>query len=186
MALVENKHYHLEELAGSDYEIVDDEPNIIGWKVKTEDGILIGEVDNLLFDRYSRKVRYLVLDLDRNKLELDDDRKVLIPIGIAEIFTKRGDRPKSERRDKIDGYYPEEDGNIVILPEVTAEHLDALPLYEKDHLSPHVETAISNIFARRNHAEPPRYEDDDDKEEFYRQEHFNETKFYRRKKDDDQ
>lgn len=86
MALEENKYDHLEELGGSDYEIVDGEPNIKGWDVKNASGQLIGEVDELLFDPQSRKVRYLVVDLDGNKLGIDEDKKVLIPIGIAELF----------------------------------------------------------------------------------------------------
>ena len=80
MALEDNKYDHLEELGGSDYEIVDGEPNIKGWSVKNSSGELIGEVDELLFDPQSRNVRYLVVDLKGNKLDIDDQKKVLVPI----------------------------------------------------------------------------------------------------------
>src|SRR3978361_1743179 len=110
MAFVESNYYHLEELGGSDFEIVDDEPNIIGWPVKDDRGVKIGKVDNPLVDRQARKVRYLVLDLDGNKFDLDEDRKVLIPIGIAELYRKGGER-REHRRDDRD-YYPEDDGDV--------------------------------------------------------------------------
>jgi len=185
MALVENHPYHLEELDGSDFEIIDHEPNIIGWDVKNEEGIVLGEVKNLLFDRHSRQVRYIVLDLDGNQLHMDEDREVLIPIGIAELYRK--DKEKNKKNAVHDNrvYYPGEDGNVVILSDVTAQHLNALPLYEKDHLSPHIEHAIRNIFARRNRVESPYVSNDYNKDEFYQHEDFNETKFYNRRKDDE-
>jgi stress response protein YsnF len=85
MSLEENTYSHLEELSGSDFEIVDGEPNIIGWDVKNEERTKIGDVSNLLFDPETRKVRYLVVDLDNDYLGTDDDRKVLVPIGVAEL-----------------------------------------------------------------------------------------------------
>jgi sporulation protein YlmC with PRC-barrel domain len=83
------KYDHLQELGGSNYEIVDGEPNIKGWKVRNHEGRKIGKVDELLFDPVSQKVRYLVVDLDANELGLDDDRKVLVPIGVAAIYDKK-------------------------------------------------------------------------------------------------
>src|ERR1700710_2009725 len=75
------------ELGGSNCEIADDEPDIIGWDVRNSQGKKIGEVDELLFDPQSRSVRYLVVDLDDNELDLEnDDRRVLIPIGLAELY----------------------------------------------------------------------------------------------------
>jgi hypothetical protein len=187
MAFVENQHYHLEELAGSDYEIVDEEPNIIDWKVKNESGVLIGEVANLLFDRQSGNVRYLVLDLSGNKLNLDKGRKVLVPIGVAEIYRKDNRKNKIAHDAADHSYYPEEDGNIVILPEVTAEHLNALPLYERDHLSKHIEMAIRNIFLRSDSeiSSAPTEPYDAGADDFYRHKQFSNNKFYGSKKTDD-
>lgn len=87
MALDENMNQssHLVELNGSDFEIRDGEPNIEGWDVKNEHGQKIGEVDDMLFDTSSLKVRYLIVDLDGNDLNVDD-KKVLIPIGVAELY----------------------------------------------------------------------------------------------------
>ena len=40
----------MQELGGSDFEIRDGQPNIKGWKVRTDSGERIGEVDELIFD----------------------------------------------------------------------------------------------------------------------------------------
>jgi hypothetical protein len=195
MAFVENNYYHLEELGGSDFEIVGDEPNIIGWPVKDDHGVKIGKVRNLLFDRQSRKVRYLVLDLDGNKFDLDEDRKVLIPIGIAELYHKGGERRERRRNEddsysenehrerRHDGrrnYHPEDDGDVVLLPGVSFEHLNALPLYEKDHLSPHIEKAIRSIFRPEKASNTVEY----DKDDFYKDEQFDDDRFYNHRKRD--
>src|SRR5437879_6187870 len=135
MAFEENTYNHLEELGGSDFEMVSGEPDIIGWDVKTEEGQKIGEVDDLLFNPQSRKVRYLVVDMDRNKLHLDKGRKVLIPIGIAELYSKN-ERTRNDEKAHVDdrgvrrdeyvvqrkghaAYDPAYDRNVVILPGVT-------------------------------------------------------------------
>lgn len=111
MALEENKYDHLEELGGSNYEIVDGEPNIKGWEVKNASGQLIGEVDELLFDPQSRKVRYLVVDLYGNKLSVAEDKKVLIPIGLAELYDGNEEVEDTEvENDMEDDAIEEENG----------------------------------------------------------------------------
>src|SRR4051794_25979432 len=107
-----NSNYHLQELGGSDFEIADGQPNIKGWDVKDENGKKMGEVDELLFDPQSRKVRYIVLDLEGNVFDLEN-RDVLVPIGVAQL-------------------HGEDDE--VILPGITADKLTALPTYDKDQL----------------------------------------------------
>jgi len=82
------KHRRLQELDESDFEIVDGQPDIRGWDVKTGDGTTIGEVDELILDARERKVRYMLVDLDEDKLDLDENRKVLIPIGTAQLHEK--------------------------------------------------------------------------------------------------
>src|SRR5687768_5121282 len=95
----ENKNSRLQELGGSDYKIVKGQPNIKGWDVKDENGRKIGEVDELIFDVQSQKVRYIVVDLEGNVFDLET-RDVLIPIGIAQLH---------------------DDDDDVIIPGVTAE-----------------------------------------------------------------
>jgi hypothetical protein len=173
MALEEKIEYRLEELHGSGYEIVDGQPDITGWNIRSRSGKKVGEVEDLLFDPHSRKVRYLIADLDDNELGITEDRKVLIPIGIAELYTKSDHREKRRLDPAYSTYDPADDGNVVYLPSVSAEQLDALPLYEKDRLSPPIEMAIRRILE-------PAANSAHDQEEFYRHDHFNDDRFYNR------
>lgn len=121
------KHRRLQELDRSDFEIVDGEPDIRGWDVKLASGQKIGEVEELIVDAKQKKVRYMVVDLDDNDIALDQDRKVLIPIGLAELHHKDDD---------------------VIIPSVQVEQLRGLPAYDKDHLDEDVERNICSAFGR--------------------------------------
>jgi uncharacterized protein (TIGR02271 family) len=154
----EYKNNRLEELGGSDFEIADGQPNIKGWDVKDENGQKIGEVDELLFDKQSLKVRYLIVDLEGNVFDLDT-RDVLVPIGIAQLHEKDDD---------------------VILPGVTAEHLRSLPDYDKDQLDGDFESKVRNTFAGAGltgaavaGSHLPGSDD------FYSHDHFNEDNLYR-------
>ncbi|WP_461488172.1 DUF2382 domain-containing protein [Pontibacter sp. HJ8] len=157
-----NEINRLQELGGSDFKIAEGEPNIKGWTVKDTQGRTIGEVDELLFDPQSRKVRYIVLDLEGNVLDLEP-RDVLIPIGLAELHDSDDD---------------------VILPNVTAEQLQSLPLYDKDNLNRDTEMSIRNTFAGLGAAGAAAGaamtdRDRDTADEFYNDEYYNEDKFYR-------
>jgi hypothetical protein len=162
----------LEELHGSGFEVKDGQPDITGWDIVTRSGKRAGKVDDLLFDPELGKVRYIVADLDKNELDLDDDRRVLIPIGIAELYTKSKKR-KPRLDPALHAYDPAEHGNVVYIPTVSAQQLDALPLYEKGRLSRHAEIAIRKTLepVDRNALE---------EDEFYRHAHFNEDSFYDR------
>ncbi|HKG67740.1 MAG TPA: PRC and DUF2382 domain-containing protein [Segetibacter sp.] len=161
----ENKNKRLQELGGSDFEIADGQHDIRGWDVKDANGKKIGEVDELIFDIQTRKVRYIVLDMDDNDFDLDD-REVLVPIGIAQLHDK---------------------GDDVILPGVTAEHLRLLPEYEEGNISADVENKIRNAFAGVGGAaltgaaltSGTANAGDDD---FYNHNHFNEDNLYRNRK----
>jgi uncharacterized protein (TIGR02271 family) len=142
----------LQELGGSDYEIADGQPNIKGWDVKDENGKKIGEVDELLFDAQSLKVRYLIVDLEGNVLDLDS-RDVLVPIGIAQLH---------------------ENDDDVILPGVTAEQLKSLPVYNKNEVSSDTETKVRNVFAGLGLAGAAATGAND----FYNHDHFNEDNLY--------
>jgi stress response protein YsnF len=170
----------LQELGGSDYKIVEGEPNIKGWDVKDGDGRKIGEVDELIFDTQSRKVRYIIVDLKGNVFDLDT-RDVLVPIGIAQLH---------------------EDDDDVILPGVTAEQIRALPEYHKDQLDSGVESRIRNVFGglgaaglaagaysatesasrNRDNVTGTDYLTDQPRDEFYKHPHFNDEKFYGNRK----
>lgn len=163
----------LVELHDSKFEITDGQPNITGWEIRTRSGKKAGKVDDLLFEPDSGKVRYIVTNLDKNELGLDEGRKVLIPIGLAELY-KKGE--SSKRKNGIDpafdGYDPADQGNVVYIPSISAQQLDSLPLYEKDRLSRHTEIAIRKILEPENKIEQ--------EDEFYRHGHFNDDRLYDR------
>jgi len=154
MATYENSaNARLEELHGSGYEIADGQPNIKGWDIKDVSGKQIGDVHDLIFNPDTYKVLYIVVDLDDNEFNLDDDKKVLVPIGLAQLHEKDDD---------------------VILPNVTAAQLSQLPAYEKGNITPQTESAISGIFAGGAVAATAGAD-------FYQHENFNDAKFYGRR-----
>src|SRR5215212_2138143 len=121
------KHRRLQELDRSDFEIVDGEPDIRGWDVKNINGQKIGEVEELILDAQEKKVRYMVVDLDDNELKLDH-RKVLVPIGLAEL---------DERDDDV------------LISNVSAEQFCELPAYDRNELTADVERRIFSTLDRR-------------------------------------
>ncbi|HUQ67849.1 MAG TPA: PRC-barrel domain-containing protein [Flavitalea sp.] len=105
-----NSFSRLRELRSSGYEIVDGEPDIIGWSIKDTSDRKLGVVHDLLFDPEQQKVRYIIAHLKDNDFDLDR-RKVLIPIGVAHL--------------------PETNDNV-ILESVNAWQIRALPTYDKN------------------------------------------------------
>jgi len=133
-----SEHEHtiknLKELRGSNFEIKDGQPDIINWEVKNSSEDKIGTVSDLLFDEENNKVRYIVLSLEGNIWQLEE-RKVLIPIGVAELDKENDD---------------------VILPNITTQQLNVLPDYDGDivvstdsELYGHKDFDEENIYARR-------------------------------------
>jgi uncharacterized protein (TIGR02271 family) len=153
------RHTRLQKLSGSDYEIMDGQPDIRGWDVKDDNGRQIGEVEELIFDVQSRKVRYIVLDMDDNELDLDD-REVLVPIGIAQLHKEDDD---------------------VLLPGVTAEQLRALPEYDEDRFDTDSEEGVRNVFGGLGAGALAGGSNAD----FYNHDHFNEDNLYRNRQQRD-
>jgi uncharacterized protein (TIGR02271 family) len=194
MAFEENNdqyNKHLVELGDSKYEIVDGEPDITGWDVRDVQGQKIGEVDDLLFDPQSGSVRYIIVDLEDNEFGLDGDKKVLVPIGIAELHGDDDDNDtetagnvnfstnaNADYRSEQDDNSEADEDETVVLPNVTAGQLGELPAYKKDELTPETESTIRRIFeggvAGASIAGAASYE----RESFYNHDHFNENRFY--------
>lgn len=169
MAFEENSYDRLAELNGSKYEIINGEPNIVGWKVRTEDGLKVGRVDDLLFNPESQKVKYMIIDFSGNELHLETDRQVLIPINVADLYSEKNyeksviSTSTTEYISRNNAYNPAKDGDVVVLPGITIAQLNSLPLYEKNHLSPDIERAIRKILERPATAprkESPRHHDE--------------------------
>ena len=125
MALNENDNDYnrLEELGGSDFEIAEGQSNIKGWKVKNAAGLNCGEVDELIFNPASRKVRYMVLDLNDNEFNLDS-KKVLVPIGLATLH---------------------ENDDEVYLAGITTGQLQGLPEYVEGQSTPASDRRLRNL-----------------------------------------
>ena len=154
----QHTYKYLQGLLDSDYQIVDGEPNIIGWEVKSETGNYLGEVNDLLFDPQSNAVRYLIVDLDNNGMGLDD-KKVMIPIGIAHLHTSDDE---------------------VVLPNVHTEQFNALPNYVDGEIGPATEVQVREIIGS---PAALRLEDQTvefDRQQFYSHQHFDRGHFYQR------
>jgi sporulation protein YlmC with PRC-barrel domain len=152
----ENKeHNRLQVLSDSDFEVVDGQSDIRNWDVRDTQGRRIGKVDDLIVDAQRKKVRYMVVDLNDNELNLGTDHEVLIPIGMAELHEKEDD---------------------VIVPNISAAQLSALPRYDRDQLNEETERTICAALGRTTNA-PNTVQGDD----FYQHEHFNDTRFNQRR-----
>jgi len=110
------------ELSGSGFEISDDQPDIIGWEIFDSAGDFIGEVEDLIFDQESLKIRYIITDLDG--YELDKEKYVLIPIGLVTLH---------------------DTDDEVLLTEAVADKLPLLPAYEKGMITPAQEFQIREV-----------------------------------------
>ena len=154
----QNTYRYLQELTGSDFQIVDEEPNIIGWEVKNESGTYIGKVEELLFDPQTYAVRYIIVDLKDNGMNLED-KKVMIPLGIAHLHTSDDE---------------------VVLPGLHIDQFNALPAYKKDQLGPELEVQIRSVIGS---PAALRIEDsitEFDQNSFYTHQHFDRDRFYQR------
>jgi sporulation protein YlmC with PRC-barrel domain len=150
------KHRRLQELDRSDFEIVDGQPDIRGWDVKNSQGQKLGEIEDLIVDAKQKKVRYMVVDLDDNELDLDD-RKVLIPIGLAELHKNDDD---------------------VILAGIQTEQIRRLPVYDENKLDGDTERTICNALGRSD-GRIQAAQDREPEPEFYKHDYFNDDNLYR-------
>jgi sporulation protein YlmC with PRC-barrel domain len=119
------EYIRLKELGNSKFEVAKNEYDIRGWTVKNSQGRILGKVNDLLFDKESEKVLYMVLDLEGNEMHLKD-RKVIAPLDVAEI---------------------NEAYRNVTFPGVMANELTELPTYEKGKASTRVEDIVQHAFA---------------------------------------
>jgi sporulation protein YlmC with PRC-barrel domain len=117
---------HLVPLHESGFEIVDGETDIRNWSVVASENQLVGRVSELIFDETSRRVIYMVIDINGKPLNLIS-RSVIVPMGLAEIDRKE---------------------NLVIIPALTVGHLASLPSYERGKISIDTENAIRSVFVR--------------------------------------
>jgi uncharacterized protein (TIGR02271 family) len=139
-----------------DYEVADDYPDPRGWDVMTPDGTRVGEVDDLIVDTAEMRTRYLVVSLDDDAFDLDDDRDVLIPVGVARVD---------------DG-----DDHVILGEEMTRERLLALPEYDHDELSREHESSLLSNFA--DYPATSQNAGDAQGADFYNAPHFDDRRFF--------
>ncbi len=151
----------LRELHGSGYEIADGQPNVIGWRIRDMDNHRVGVVDDLLFDEDQEKVRYIIANLKDNHFDLDK-RKVLIPIGIAELHETDDD---------------------VIVPSVSAWQLRALPTYSGS-ITDYDEHEVYSVFSAPAATTPVPFRSTSwhKPQNFYEHSNFNQENMYRHRK----
>jgi photosynthetic reaction center H subunit len=149
-----NEYRRLESLADSDYEIADGNPEIQGWNIVDDLGVRVGEVRNLLFNPSTKKVRYIVADLDAVN---GSEKRILIPIGIAELH---------------------ETDDEVYLPGIEAAQLLNTPDYSEHAMAELYEEKVLNSFRRvTEQPEPYTY----DMEKFYSHPDFDDQKIYHKR-----
>jgi uncharacterized protein (TIGR02271 family) len=116
-----------------DFEIAEGEPDVRGWNVLSSDGEQIGEVDQLLVDTTAMKVRYLDVDLDEDRLGINEDRHILTPIGYARL---------------------DEDRNQVVVERLRSDEVTGLPPYRFERITPEYETSLRQRFEGAGRGRP--------------------------------
>ncbi|WP_207431514.1 PRC-barrel domain-containing protein [Sabulibacter ruber] len=151
---------HLQELGDIKFDVAKGQSDIRGWQVRDQQGKKLGKVTELLCDLQARKVRYLILDLKDNELELSP-KDVLIPIGLAELH---------------------ETDDVVVVQNVTPAHLQALPEYASNTFSQETEIRVQRIFMSNHvHGASPSPALEQPRQD-YSHEHYNQTNLYRNRK----
>ena len=156
MGSEENKYDRLQELSGSDFEIADHQPDIKGWEILDSEGDYIGDVKDLIFDKESFKVRYIVTDLDG--YELEEEKQVLIPIGLVTLHEKEDE---------------------VLLTQAISANLPLLPAYVEGNITPAQELQIRDVLTgtAEHVVEVMNYEQHQD--DFYNHSHFDDNGYKR-------
>lgn len=82
----EDKIYRLYRLDELDkYKVSDKDTDVRGFILLGGDGERLGKVDELIVDPEIEKVRYLDVKLDTDLVIVDDNRHILLPIGVATL-----------------------------------------------------------------------------------------------------
>ena len=137
----------LSELDGC--KVAKDDPDVRGWDVVASDGTAVGEVEDLLVDPITMKVRYLDVALDDDRFGVDD-RHVLVPIGQARL----------------------DDDNEDVLVTMDANAFVNLPPYTRGTFSREYETSLRQGFSGGQAVPAPTPDSD-----FYKHHDFDASRF---------
>ncbi|RZK57912.1 MAG: PRC-barrel domain containing protein [Pedobacter sp.] len=155
---MENSNSHLASFNSGNLNIPNPKQNVISWQVKTEGGAYIGSITDLLYDTNAMTVRYLIIDLTDNGMNLDG-KKVMIPVGIASL-------------------HPSD--NEIVLPNVHSDQFILLPDYLSGEVNTATEQQIRNIIGSPAALRLEETIAEYDQQQFYAHHHFNENNFYRK------
>ena len=120
----EESKNHLQKFSDGGFKMANDEPNVIGWNVTSEKGIILGAVGDLFFDNQSKMVRYLEIWARRSDEEMSTF-PTLIPIGIIQLNEKNQE---------------------VIIPGLTTQKTRSLPEYNREEISIEYENKVRASF----------------------------------------
>lgn len=124
-----------------DYEVADHEHDPRGWDLVGRDGTVIGEIDHLIGDTGTMKVRYLVADLADDLFE--EDREILVPAGHARL-------EPNERIVRVDGLSRR---NVRTMPVYTGGPID------RDH-ERELHRAWGDAYGGEHYHRHPRHRDE--------------------------
>lgn len=156
MSVEKEQYSRLEELSGSDFEIAANQPDITGWEIFDSSGDYIGDVDDLIFDNQSLKIRYIITNLEG--YDLDQEKQVLIPIGLVTL---------------------KENEDEVLLTEAISSKLPLLPAYDNQRITPRDELQIRNVLIGTAEHVVELMHEEQHKDEFYHHSHFNDRGYVR-------
>ena len=128
----------LDEL--KNFQIVDGDHDIRGWKVRAPEGAVVGKVEELIVDEAERRVRYIEIDVDRKALNIDNDRHVLVPIGSVGLNADKKD---------------------VLLERLPLQGLAGVPAYKRGPITRDYETSLRDYYGATAVGDPKDYYRDD-------------------------
>jgi PRC-barrel domain len=112
----------------NDYVIGEGNPDIRGWEVRTAAGLgdrTVGRVEDLLVDRDTLSVRYILVCLDKGAVATTRDRRILVPVGVGRL-------DEHDDRVRLDGY--------------TSAQLVGIPEFRPGKVTRHYETIVTRRF----------------------------------------
>lgn len=155
MAIEENRNEQLQELSNSNFEIAEYQPDIKTWEIFDVNGDYIGDVNDLIFDRDTVKVRYIITDIE-SWSDPKENRQVLIPIGLVSL---------------------QEKDEEVILTEAVSANIRFLPSYEKGSITPAQEVQIREVLTGNLAGNVSDLVYEKHPENFYEHNHFNDQAY---------
>ena len=118
-------HHQLGRLSDfDDYEVADGSLDVRGWDVIGSDGVKYGEVENLIVDPQEMRARYLEVELNKDLTPDDEERHLLVPIGMASL---------------------DEENDRVYLGDIDRVTLTQIPAYDGGPITREYENSIRTV-----------------------------------------